>query len=122
MTMNWQEKEQGDWGDEVDWKPEGEDELIGKLVSKATIDTKHGPCVLLKVEDKEGTVHKLWGSRAGLKSIIEEWDDELTVGREVGFRTKEKVKLKNGNDFMPYEVGFGDAVAAAAVPSSEEPF
>lgn len=123
--MKWIESEFGDssdWDSEKEWKPDGASEIVGKVVSKTTIDTKYGPTVLLKLES-DGDIYKIWGSRSGLRKLFEQYDDELTHGREVGLRSKDKITLSSGNTFMPFEIGFGDAVVAAASSAdSEEPF
>lgn len=128
--MDWHKGNSGNWDDEVVWKPEEADELVGKIVAKSTVETKYGPTVVLKVEAADETVYTVWCNRGGLKNIIEQYDDELTVGREIGLRTPGKTTLKNGNDFYPYEIGFSDmgnvapeaSGGGSALPVVEEPF
>ncbi len=123
--VKWIESEFGDssdWENEKDWKPEGAGELVGTLVGKRTVDTKYGPTVVLKIES-DGEVFNVWGSRAGLKTLIEQYDDMLTVGTELGLRCQEKITLKSGNTFVPYQIGFGDGVPVAASQApDDEPF
>jgi hypothetical protein len=108
----------GDYADEVTWKPTEPEELVGKIVSKKTVDAgKYGPSVVIKIEDENGVVNNVWMNRGGLKDILEQWDDSLTVGREVGLRMTGMVNLKNGNTFYPYEIGFSDDVPASAASS-----
>lgn len=125
MTIKWIESQFGDnedWESEEDWKPEGAGEIQGRVVGKTTIDTKYGPTVLLKLQNDDG-VFKVWGSRAGLRTLFEDYDDELTLGREVALRCKEKITLKSGNTYVPYEIGFGDVILpAASSVGTEEPF
>lgn len=125
--MEWVKTAQdsGDWGDEVTWSPEGEEELEGKLLSKNTIDTKNGPCVKLRVEHKDGTIYAVWASRTGLRTLVEEYDDELTVGRIIGIRCGDQVKIKGGKSFYPYELGFEQGVpvpSRSPITAGEEPF
>ncbi len=123
--VKWIESEFGDnadWENEKDWKPDGAGELVGVLVGKRTVDTKFGPTVVLKIESG-GDVYNVWGSRAGLRTLIEQYDELLTPGTELGLRCKEKITLKSGNTFVPYEIGFGDQVqAVASVADDNEPF
>ena len=110
------------YDDEIEWKPDGADEISGILVSKRTVETKYGPTTIIKL-DVDGQINKIWGSRTALKTLFEQYDDELTIGREVGLRSKAMITLANGNTFRPYEIGFGDTIVAA--PSDvpvDEPF
>jgi hypothetical protein len=126
--MEWVKASQdggGDWGDEKTWTPEGESEIVGKLISKATVDTKRGPVVKLRIEEeKSGDIYAVWASRAGLKTLVEEYDDMLTAGRTIGIRCGDQVKIEGGKTFYPYELGFLDKVSASPAPKlgKEEPF
>jgi hypothetical protein len=135
--LSWVGNEGGGGSDsfenEVTWKPEGPDQIEGTLVAKTTInlpESKGGPTVLIKIQGKD-VVHVVWCSRQGLRKLVEQYDDELTIGREIGIRALEMVKTKNGNTFVPYEIGFGgvsQAVLAAVgankgiVDDEDEPF
>ena len=131
--MEWVKNGSEQFEGEKTWKPEGPAELTGKLIAKSTInlpEAKGGPTVLLKLEDEKGQVWAIWASRMALKELVEKYDDALTVGREIGIRCLDKVKTAGGNDFVPYEIGFGGASAAqlASVGASagksfdDEPF
>lgn len=128
MTMKWhQGAGGGNSEDEIEWKPETADSIIGTLTSKRTVNTKYGPTTILKVAKEDGQVYTVWCSRSGLKSLVEAHDDELIVGREIGIKTEGKTTLSDGNTFYPYEIGFGDfnqasAAAATADDYGEEPF
>ncbi len=122
--IEWQKTNTGDFADEVTWKPTGTEpsELIGRIVSKKTVDAgKYGPSVVIKIEeDGTGVVNNVWMNRGGLKDILEQWDDSLVPGRHVGLRMTGVVDLKGGNQFHPYEIGFSDDVPASA-PVSTDP-
>lgn len=133
MAKSWVGSSAGEtYEGEVVWQPEGPEEIEGTLLAKTLINLaqdKGGPTVLLKLQDKD-VVHVVWCSRLGLRQLVEKYDEELTVGREIGIRLLEVTKTKAGNTFYPYEIGFGDASAAqlAAVGAGagsnedEEPF
>lgn len=129
--MEWKKENGGNFEDDdsVSWQPDGPDELVGVLESKKVVNTKRGPCTLLKVRDEEGNLFAVWCNRTSLKNLVEENDEELIVGRTVGIRTEGKKTLDDGKTFFPYEIGFGDRLATASVGTSnrvsdqgEEPF
>lgn len=129
--MEWKKESGGQFDDDdsVSWTPDGPDELVGVLESKKLVTTKRGPCVLLKIRDEEGVLFNVWCNRTSLKNLVEENDEELIVGRTVGIRTEGKKTLEDGKTFYPYEIGFGDRLATAAVGATsnrvvadEEPF
>lgn len=131
MTIKWQPNPNSgneDWGDEVDWKPEAAGQLVGVLVGKRMVPTKYGDTTVLKIKDDAGIVYNVWCSRAGLKNLVAEKDEELIIGREVGLKTDGPVKLKNSQTFFPYEIGFGEFTQAKtstpdrAEEPVEEPF
>lgn len=118
--MEWKKDTGGNFDDDdsVSWNPEGPDELVGVLESKKTVNTKHGPTVLLKVRDEAGQLFAIWCNRTSLKNLVAENDEELIVGRTVGFRTEGKTTLDNGNTFFSYEVGFGDSLVSVGAGTS----
>lgn len=121
--MKWHQSAGGNSDDDVEWKPDGPDQLVGVLVGKRSVNTKYGQTTILKVESEDGTVYTVWCSRSGLKSLAEQHDEDLIVGREIGIKTDGPTKLPDGNTFFPYELGFGEfRQAANAGAGAEEPF
>lgn len=130
MGMDWHKDPggNGEYGEEVSWQPDGPDELVGVLVSKKVVNTKRGPCTLLKIRDEDGVEMNVWCNRTSLKNIATEYDEQLIVGRTIGFRTEGKKTLDDGKTFFPYEIGFGDDLVSVGGTSNrveapvEEPF
>lgn len=116
----------GEFEDEVSWQPDGPDELVGTLISKKVVNTKRGAVTLLKIEDEDGNAFNVWCNRTSLKNLVAEYDEQLIVGRVVGFRTEGKKTLEDGKTFFPYEIGFGDDLVSTAATANrapaEEPF
>lgn len=130
MGMDWKKDPGGNFDDQPpSWQPEGPDELVGVLTGKKIVNTKRGPVTLLTIQDEDGNDFQIWCNRTSLKNIVAEYDEQLIVGRTVGFRTEGKKTLDDGKTFFPYEVGFGDELVSASVGTSnrvedqgEEPF
>ena len=127
--MEWKKDPGGNFEDDgaVNWQPDGPEELVGVLIEKKVVNTKRGPVTLLKVQDEDGVVFAIWCNRTSLKNIVAEYDEQLIVGRTVGFRTEGRKSLEDGKTFYPYEVGFGDTLASVPAGTSnrvysEEPF
>lgn len=127
--MEWKKDPGGTFEDDgaATWSPTEADELVGVLTEKKTVETKRGPVTLLKIQDEDGNLFQVWCNRASLKNIVEEYDEDLIVGRTVGLRTEGEKKIDGNKTFFPYEIGFGDELVGAtsnraASTNSNEPF
>src|SRR5690242_7461324 len=108
--MEWMKDPGGNFEDDgaINWNPDGPDELVGVLTSKKVVNTKRGAVTLLKLQDEDGNEFNIWCNRTSLKNLVAEYDEQLIVGRTVGFRTEGKKTLEDGKTFFPYAIGFGD--------------
>jgi hypothetical protein len=110
-----------EYGESERWNPEGPDEILGVLKLKKSVKGPHGLSTLLKIETAQGKTWDVWCNRTSLKTLVEENDAELIVGRVVGIRTEGKVEIEGGKTFFPYEMGFGDESDVPAPEAKARP-
>ena len=116
------------YSSEKTWKPDKAEVLQGTLTSKKSIKGNDGELVtILKIEDADGVVWNVWASRKALRDLVEEYDEQLIVGRFIGIKCGDSQKVEGtSRTYFPYELGFAEAddipTPQNNVMGDEEPF